>query len=206
MEAFPDPPSLCERLERQMRFIVEIDRLKSVLRQTLVHDASRQENDAEHSWHLAIMAVFLNEYAAGDALDVLRVLKMVLIHDLVEIDAGDTYCYDEAAHADKAEREEAAAERIFGILPPDQAHEVWDLWREFEAMETPEASFAAALDRLQPMLSNYHTQGEAWKRHGIRRSQVLKRNAHIRNGAPKLWDYAEALVNDAVDKGYLADG
>jgi putative hydrolase of HD superfamily len=192
------------RLARQIEFLVEIDRLKTVFRQTWLTDGSRRENDAEHSWHLAVMAVLLAEYAAEPALDLLRVVKMVLVHDLVEIDAGDTFVYDDTASANKREREQKAAERVFRILPPDQADEVRRLWEEFEVRRTPEARFAAALDRLQPILHNYHTQGKAWREHGITSERVIARNRHMAQGAPRLWQYAESLIRDAVESGYLA--
>jgi putative hydrolase of HD superfamily len=156
------------RLSRQIDFVREADRLKTVYRQTLLMDGSRYENDAEHSWHVCLMAALLHEHAGSTGVDLLRVLKMLLVHDIVEIDAGDTYCYDEEAHRDKAERERAAADRLFALLPEDQAGEVRALWEEFEGMGTPEARFAAALDRLQPLLHNYFTRGEAWRRHGVR--------------------------------------
>jgi putative hydrolase of HD superfamily len=199
----PEGPNA--RLDAQIRFVVEIDKVKHVLRQTDLMDGSRRENDAEHSWHLAVMALLLAEHAAGDV-DPARVVRMVLIHDLVEIDAGDTFCYDEEGAKDKAEREQAAADRIFAMLPDDQAADFRALWDEFEARETPDAKFAASLDRLQPLLHNYHTQGAAWRRHGIVRSQVVSRNRHIAEGAPALWEYARRLIDDAVAKGYLAEG
>lgn len=192
------------RLDAQIRFAIEIDKVKHVLRQTDLMDGSRRENDAEHSWHLGVMAMLLVEHAAGDV-DLARVVRMVLIHDLVEIDAGDTFCYDVEGAKDKAEREQAAAERIFGMLPGDQAAEFRALWDEFEARGTPDAKFAASLDRLQPLLHNYHTQGAAWRRHGIVRSQVVAHNRHIAEGAPALWDYARRLIDSAVARGYLAD-
>jgi len=192
------------RLEQQIQFIIEIDKLKQVFRQTYLLDSTRKENDAEHSWHLAMMAILLYEYAAEPDTDLLRVMKMVLIHDLVEIDAGDTFCYDEAGNKTKAAREQAAAERIFNILPRDQAGEIRRLWDEFEARQTPEARFAAALDRLQPLLHNYHTQGRAWREHGVTVDQVLERNRHMADGSEALWQYAEAMILDAVDKGFLA--
>jgi putative hydrolase of HD superfamily len=192
-----------ERLERQLRFIVEIDKLKSVFRQTLLMHGKRYENDAEHSWHIAVMALLLSEYASGQKLDIARVMKMALVHDLVEIDAGDTFCYDEKGAQTKLAREQSAADRIFGILPADQASEIRALWDEFEARQTPEARFAAALDRLQPLLHNYNTQGASWQKHGVTSDKVLARNKHIEEGAPVLWEYAENLIRDAVEKGYL---
>jgi len=195
------PPT---RLAEQIRFVVEIDKLKSVFRRTYLMDRSRRENDAEHSWHLAVMAILLSEYAAERDIDVLRVVKMVLLHDLVEIDAGDTFCYDEAAHADKPRREQAAADRIFPLLPADQGTDLRALWDEFEARQTPDARFAAALDRLQPLLHNYHTEGAAWREHGVTADRVFARNRHMAEGAPKLWEYAAGFIRDAVEKGYLA--
>jgi len=194
-----------ERLERQIRFIVEIDRLKQVVRQTILTDRTRQENDAEHSWHMAVMVFLLSEYANENQIDLFRVMKMVLIHDLVEIDAGDTYCYDEHGRQGQREREEKAARRIFSILPVDQAAEMTDLWHEFEDRITPEARFAAALDRLQPLLNNYTTEGVMWQKNGIHREQVLERNNVIDDGAAVLWQYAESMIHDAVEKGYLAE-
>ena len=193
-----------DRLERQITFVREVDKLKTIQRQTLLTDATRQENDAEHSWHLALMALILGEYADGGAVDLLHVIRMVLVHDLVEIDAGDTYCYDADGYADKAERETAAAERIFNLLPPDQATEIRALWDEFEAANTPEAKFANALDRLQPLIHNLFTNGRMWKKHGIVKSQVIGRNRTIADGAPDLWDYARDLIEKAVDNGNLA--
>jgi len=193
-----------ERLTRQIEFIREVDKLKTIRRQTLLTDASRLENDAEHSWHLALMALVLGEYAGSSEIDLLHVIRMVLIHDLVEIDAGDTYCYDEAGYRDKKERETAAAERIFNLLPADQAAEIRYLWDEFEASETPEARFANALDRLQPLMHNVATRGRMWKRHGIVQSQVIDRNRKIDDGAPDLWAFARKLIEQAVSDGHLA--
>ena len=192
------------RLDRQIAFILEIDKLKSVLRRSYLLNEDRHENSAEHSWHLSVMALVLAEHADA-ALDTLRVLKMLLVHDIVEIDSGDTYIYDAAGNDTKAEREQAAARRIFGLLPPDQGKELQALWQEFEARETPEAKFAAALDRLMPLLHNYHTEGRSWQEHGITKEQVLTLNRHIADGSEALWEYAEALIDDAAAKGYLTD-
>ncbi len=192
-----------DRLTQQIEFIVEIDKLKHVLRQTQLVDAPRQENDAEHSWHLATMAILLSEYAREEV-DLLRVVKMLLIHDVVEIDAGDTFAYDEKGNEDKVERERKAADRIFNLLPEDLAAEVYETWEEFEARETPEARYAAALDRFQPILLNYRTEGAGWKKHGISCDQVIARNRHIEEGAPELWACARAMIEDAVRKGWLA--
>lgn len=191
------------RLDRQIRFLLEIDRLKKIERRTTLLDRSRQENSAEHSWHITLMAVLLAEYSKEDGIDLLRVLKMLLIHDIVEIDAGDTFVYDAQGQEDKEEREEAAADRLFGLLPEDQRRELYELWQEFEARETPEARYAAALDRLQPMLHNVHTEGASWRRHGIRHHQVVEMNCTVDEGAPALWDLARGLLEAAVEKGHL---
>lgn len=193
-----------EKLRKQISFIVEIDKLKNVYRQSYLTDKSRHENDAEHSWHLAIMAFLLSEHVE-EKVDILRVIKMVLMHDLVEIDAGDTYCYDEKAKLDKREREEKCAKRIFEMLPEEQCREMYELWEEFELMETPEAKYAAALDRLQPVLLNYFSEGKSWKEHGIRIDQVIERNGRIKNSSPELWEFVEELLDDAVKKGYLKE-
>lgn len=192
-----------ERLKQQLNFIVEIDRLKQVFRKARLLDKSRYENDAEHSWHQAMMAIILQEHA-NEKVDITRVVKMNLIHDIVEIDAGDTFAYDTKGYEDKEEREEAAAQRIFGLLPQEQFDEVYQLWKEFEACETPEAKFANALDRFQPLLHNYYTEGYTWKKYGISAEQVLQRNQHkIEEGSDAIWRYAQQLITDAIEKEYL---
>jgi putative hydrolase of HD superfamily len=196
--------STTDRLARQIAFIVEIDKLKQVLRQTVLIDRSRRENDAEHSWHLATMMLILGEYAAPEV-DPLRVLKMLLIHDLVEIDAGDTFLYDRAAAADQAAREAKAADRLYGMLPPDQGATLRALWDEFEAGASADARFARALDRLQPLLHNVHTEGAMWRAHGVRAADVLVRKGVIERGSPALWRYAEALIRDCIAKGWLPE-
>ncbi len=193
-----------ERLSRQIEFLVEIDKLKSIVRQTLFVDGSRQEDSAEHSWHFALMAMVLAEHSEQQV-DLFRVIKMILVHDLVEIDAGDTYCYDEKGNKDKPEREKMAADRIFNLLPQDQAFEFRLLWEEFEARQSPDAVFAAALDRLQPLLNNFRSGGVMWRKHGIRKEQVYRRNCHIKDGAPILWDYAEKMIKDAIGKGWIGE-
>jgi len=190
-------------LEQQLTFIVEIDKLKTVLRQTLLTDRSRRENSAEHSWHLAIMAGLLQHYAARPV-DVSRVMKMVLVHDLVEIDAGDTFAYDVAANMDKADREHQAAERIFGLLPPEQGNELRALWQEFEANATDDARYANALDRLQPLLHNWHTEGGTWRIHHVRRDQVYRRMDAVRVGTPELWPTVVEIVEKSCAKGWIA--
>lgn len=198
------PLSPAERLSRQIAFIAEVDKLKEIFRQTLVTQSRRAENSAEHSWHFALMIIVLAEHSNHQPLDVLRVLKMVLIHDLVEIDAGDTFAYDTKNMADQHEREAKAATRIFGLLPPDQTAEFRALWDEFEDRKTPESRFAAACDRFHPMLLNCLTQGHAWQKHGITQDRVLARNAHVAEGSQALWEYAVAMINDAVATGNLA--
>ncbi|MGI4788091.1 MAG: HD domain-containing protein [Janthinobacterium lividum] len=193
-----------ERLDRQISFILEIDKLKSVLRRSYLLNEPRHENSAEHSWHLSVMALVLAEHANAEV-DTLRVLKMLLVHDIVEIDAGDTFVYDTAGNETKAAREQEAARHIFGLLPTDQQRELTQLWQEFEARTTPEAKFAAALDRLMPLLHNFHTQGRSWKEHGISQEQVLRLNRHIADGSETLWDYVKALINEATDRGFLTD-
>ncbi len=192
-----------ERLQQQVRFVIEADKLKEIFRQTLVTQSRRQENDAEHSWHLALLTLIVAEHANTAGLDVLRVLKMVIIHDLVEIDAGDTFAYDTARMADQHAREAIAADRIFGLLPNDQEKEFRALWNEFEERTTPEAKFAAALDRFQPMLLNCLTEGAAWRKHGVTRDRVIARNGHIREGSTVLWAYAQQMIAEAVAKGHL---
>ena len=190
------------RLEQQIAFILEVDKLKSVLRRSYLLNEDRHENSAEHSWHLSVMALILAEHADAE-IDQLRVLKMLLVHDIVEIDSGDTYIYDQAGNDTKAAREQEAAARIFGLLPPDQSAELQALWQEFEARETPEAKFAAALDRLMPLLHNYHTEGRSWREHGITQEQVLRLNRHIEDGSEALWKYAEALIRRAAAAGFF---
>ena len=194
------------RLCRQVEFIAEVDQLKDIFRQTVTTRSRRAENDAEHSWHLCLCVIVLAEHANHPSLDVLRVLKMLIVHDLVEIDAGDTFAYDTARMAGQHEREALAAERIFGLLPLDQAAGFRALWDEFEDQKTPEARFAAAVDRFQPMLLNCRTEGAAWQRHGITQDRVLARNAHVAQGSVALWEYAARMVQEAVDRGHLAPG
>jgi putative hydrolase of HD superfamily len=192
-----------ERLAQQIRFIVEVDRLKEIFRQTVLINSRRAENDAEHSWHLCLIVITLAEHANWPQLDVLRVLKMLIIHDLVEIDAGDTFAYDTHAMANQHEREAVAADWIFGLLPADQTREFRALWDEFEAHQTPEAKFAAAVDRFQPMLLNCHTEGAAWRRHGVNRDRVIARNSHVAEGSAALWKYAARMIAEAVAAGHL---
>ncbi len=191
-----------ERFTRQIRFLVEMDKMKNIYRQTRVLHEDRAENDAEHAWHLAMLALVLSEYS-NEPVDLKKVLATVLIHDVVEIDAGDTYAYDEAGNATKAEREQKAADRLFGLLPEDQAQEMRQLWDEFEANETPEAKFANALDRVQPLMLNYCKHGESWKTHGTKREQVENRNRIVREGSEVLSDFVYELIRRAAKEGLL---
>lgn len=191
-----------ERLKKQLDFVLEMDQLKYIKRQSYVADGSRHENDSEHSWHLALMAMLLSEYA-NEPVDVLHVIKMVLIHDAVEIDAGDTYAYDAAGNATKREREEKAADRLFNILPEDQAKEMRDIWEEFEAGFTPEAQFANALDRIQPIMLNDITGGKAWREHEIAASQVINRNENTHLGSEELWKHVKELIDKNRELGNL---
>jgi putative hydrolase of HD superfamily len=198
-------PEQKDRFKQQIEFILEIDRLKYVLRQTVLMDKSRKENSAEHSWHIALMVMILSEYAGDEGIDLFRVMKILLVHDLIEIDAGDTYCYDDRGRRDQAEKEKAAADRIFSILPPNQARMFRELWDEFENRETPESRFANALDRVQPFLHNYFTRGQTWQENDIKSNQVKARMHPVNDGAPVLWKYVSSLIDDAVNKGYLSE-
>ena len=208
---FPDnlenivSPGLKDRFRRQIEFILEVDKLKNVLRKTILMDRSRRENSAEHSWHIALMVLILSEYAKDPDVDLFRVMKILLIHDLIEIDAGDTYCYDDQGRKDQARREKKAADRIFNLLPADQAAMFWELWHEFEERKTPESRYANALDRLQPFLHNYFTEGQIWQENNINSDQVKARMHPVDDGAPILWNYVGALIDDGVKKGFLAE-
>ena len=190
------------RLDAQLSFILEIDALKRVLRQTVHLDRARRENDAEHSWHLAVMVMLLAEYST-QPIDIRRVMQMVLLHDIVEIDAGDTFCYDVEGRKLQADRERVAADRLFGLLPADQAAEFRGAWDEFEAAESAESRFARAVDRMQPLLHNLETDGFAWKQHRVTRDEVVERNCPIGDAAPKLWTYLLTRIDDAHARGWL---
>ncbi|HEX9938666.1 MAG TPA: HD domain-containing protein [Longimicrobium sp.] len=187
-------------LARRIRFALEADRLKSVMRRTRLVDGSRHENTAEHSWHLGILAMLLGDTAC-QGVNAGRVLRMLLVHDLIEIDAGDTFAFDELGYLDKSDRETVAARRLFGLLPDDQGLELRELWEEFEAGETADARFAVALDRFQPLLLNYFGGGGSWSEHEITRSQVLRRMAPIEHGAPGLWPF----VLDVIERACAAE-
>lgn len=191
-----------ERLKQQMKFLIEIDKLKNIFRQSLLADGSRHENDAEHSWHMCMYAMILEEYAP-EGTDMLKCIKLMLIHDLVEIYAGDTYLYDENGNRDKEKREKEAAEKLFGMLDKEQGEEIKDMWYEFENCNTKEAYFANVLDRLQPVMLNYMTEGREWHNHGVHKEQVLKRGFRIIEGNSKLSQFYREVIDDAVEKGYL---
>jgi putative hydrolase of HD superfamily len=194
--------SPADRLARQFAFLIECDRLKDIVRQTLNTHSGRHENDAEHSWALCLFVMTLAEHSNAP-IDVLRVMKMLLIHDIVEIDAGDTFAYDTVRMADQHQREAAAADRIFGLLPEDQAAEFRGLWDEFEARHTPDATFAHAIDRCQAMLLNCLSKGVTWSRHNVTVEQVRARNAPIGDGAATLWRHMSGMLNEVVQAGHL---
>lgn len=193
---------ISDRLKKQIEFMLEIDKLKNIYRQTYVLAEDRKENDAEHSWHIALLAFMLVEYS-NEPIDVTRVVKMLLIHDIVEIDAGDTYRYDEESYKSKAQREEKAAQRIFGILPDDMYNEYYSLWREFEDKSSFEAGFAAVLDRLQPILLNFTKNGISWKEHGIYKKQVLEAVKDFGAYSSELARLISSVLDEAADKGFL---
>lgn len=192
------------RLEKQMNFLLELDKMKNIYRQTYVLHEDRHENDAEHSWHLALLAIILAEYA-NEPVDLKTVMETVLIHDIVEIDAGDTYAYDDLGNATKAEREQKAADRLYGLLPEEQGKRLRRLWEEFEAQSTPEARFAAALDRIQPLTLNYTKKGKSWKEHGTKRSQAEKRMQAVSEGSQILGEIASEIIHRAAAEGLLID-
>ncbi len=193
---------ISNRLLKDIEFIVELDKMKSILRQTSIIGEDRREDDAQHSWHISIMAMILEEYT-NEKVDVCKVIKMLLTHDLVEIFAGDTFCYDKAGNEDKKERENLAAEKIFGMLDEDKGKEVRALWDEFEEMKTPEALFAASMDRLQPMLNNYHNNGGTWRKFNVAKEDIYKRIAPVKKSSDDLWDFVEYMIEDASKKGLI---
>ena len=191
-----------DQLLKQIEFIKEIDKLKYIVRKTKLLNSDRHENDAEHSWHLAMMAIILSEHS-NSPIDVLKVVKMLLIHDIVEIDAGDTFIYDTQRSHDNTREERQAAERIFGLLPNDQATELIAIWEEFEGQETNEAKFARAMDRLEPLLQNVSNNGGTWSEFEIGFDKVYHKKQVINHGSSRIWKYAEQLINDSVEKGIL---
>ena len=189
-------------LLKQIEIIKEIDKIKYIQRRTCLLNSDRPENDAEHSWHLALMAIALSEHA-NKPVDILRVLKMVLIHDIVEIDSGDVFLYDKSKSHKNTEEEFAAAKRIFGLLPENQAKELIDLWKEFEDGETDDAKFAKSLDKFEPLLQNFSNNGGTWDKYNVTYNEVYTQKKSINKGSDTLWEYAENLLNESVDKGIL---
>lgn len=194
-----------ERIDQQFAFIRELDKEKLIGRQTYLANGERKENDAEHAWHMALMAILLSEYA-NEPIDVLKTVTMILLHDVVEIDAGDTYAFDEVGKQTQRQREEKAAQRLFGLLPEDQGEKCRALWEEFEAQETPEAKFARTMDNIQPAMLNDASGGKSWQEHGACLHHVLNRNANTAKGSERLWEYAwEHFIRPHVGKE-LIDG
>lgn len=193
---------MLENLLKQMAFIQEADKMKGILRANMMLDLSRREDDAQHSWHIALMALVMAEYA-DPAVDIDHALRMLLIHDMVEIDAGDTYAYDEAAQTDKSDREQKAADRIFGLLPETQQVAFRALWEEFEDCQTPTSQYANAIDRLQPLWGNFWVGGTVWEENNITMEKVLKRNEITKQAMPQIWDEIEAMLIEAQMRGYL---
>lgn len=194
---------MSEKAKKQLDFLILIDEMKSIYRRTLLMNRERRENDAEHSWHIALAGILLAEHCP-DHIDIFRVTKMLLVHDLVEIYAGDTFCYDKAANADKELREKEAADRLFYTLPYPQSEELKTLWEEFDQMETPDSRFGAAMDRLLPFLANCHTEGATWREGAVHRASVLERLAPIEKAAPAVWEELLPMVDLCVEKGFLS--
>ncbi|MDR1330195.1 MAG: HD domain-containing protein [Oscillospiraceae bacterium] len=195
--------TMVEKLKRQLRFLSEADKMKNISRQTFLADNSRAETDAEHSWHFALMAMTLFEYRGLDGVDINRVIRMALVHDLVEIYAGDTFAYDIKGNESKAAREKDSADKLFGLLPDEQAAEYRELWEEFDLMETPDAIYASAVDRFQPFLNNYLTDGHPWAKHGVSAGQIYERMAPVKTALPQLWEFVEYVIRDGLAKGYI---
>lgn len=191
-----------EKIQNQIKFAITIDEMKNVFRRNLLADGSRRENDAEHSWHLAMLAMILEEYSA-EKVNIERVLKIALVHDLIEVYAGDTFAYDAKGNEDKHEREVQAADKLFGILDPEQGEEIRELWDEFEAMETAESKYANAIDRIQPLILNYLTDGHTWKMGDVTSEKIYKRMDIIRTATPELWHIVEGIINTSIKAGIL---
>jgi len=194
---------MTEKMKGQLQFLIVADKMKSVFRQTILTDKSREENDAEHSWHLALMAMTLFEYTGISGVDLNRVIKMVILHDMVEIYAGDTFAYDTKGYETKEKRESDSADRLFCLLPEDQGAEYRSLWEEFDRMETPDAIYASAIDRLQPFLNNFMTGGHTWVKHGVSAEMVYERMAPIKTALPEIWEFVEYVIHDSREKGFL---
>ncbi len=191
-----------DKLAKQIDFIKEIDKVKYIQRKTKLFNSDRNENDAEHSWHLALMALVLAEHS-NEQIDILKVIKMVLIHDIVEIDAGDTFIYDSQKNHSNTDEERLAAQRIFGLLPQEQRDELIAIWEEFEAGESSEAKFARSMDRLEPLLQNTSNKGGTWNEFGVNYDKVYEKKQIIKEGSDTLWNFAEGLINESVEKGIL---
>jgi putative hydrolase of HD superfamily len=198
--------SMTDKLKGQLQFLSEADKMKNISRQTLLADKSREETDAEHSWHFALMAMTLFEYAGLGGINIDRVVKMAIVHDLVEVYAGDTFAYDAKGYEDKEKRETEAADKLFAMLPAGLALEYRMLWEEFDRMDTPDSKYAAAIDRLQPFLNNYLTGGHTWVKHGVSADKVYKRMAPVQTALPELWEFVEDVIRDSCEKGYLVSG
>ena len=193
-----------KRFEKQLEFILEVDKEKNILRQTHLSGYTRQENDAEHAWHMALMIYLLKEYS-NEKFDLAKAMAMALIHDIVEIDAGDTYCYDEKRLSTQKERESLAADRIYGLLPDDQKKHLMDLFKEFEEGQTPEAKFARTMDNLQPLLLNDSNNGEDWRKHKVNKTKVTNRQKTSKFGSEEIWEFTKELIQKNVDKGNIID-
>jgi len=191
-----------ERLMKDIKFIVELDKMKSILRQTSLIGKDQREDDAQHSWHIAVMAMVLGEYS-NVKLDICKVIKMLLVHDLVEIYAGDTFCYDKKGNENKKEREIMAADKLYSILDEDKGKELRALWEEFEEQRTPEALFAASMDRLQPILNNYYNNGGTWQKYNIAKEEIYKRVAPVKEISDELWNFVTNLIEDAYNRGLI---
>lgn len=192
-----------QRLKQDIEFIVELDKMKSIFRRTSVIGEDRQEDDAQHSWHISVMAMILSEYANED-IDICKVIKMLLTHDLVELYAGDTFCYDNIGNMDKRDREVKAADKLYGMLEEDKGKELRALWDEFEDQKTHEAKFAASMDRLQPMLSNYNNNGGTWKKHNVAKKDIYKRILPVKESSNELWEFVEYMLEDAYNRGLIS--
>jgi len=194
---------MTDKLLGQLHFLSEADKMKNIFRQTMLVDRSRQENDAEHSWHLALTALTLFEYCEIKGVDINRVIKMALLHDLVEIYAGDTFAYDAQGNESKEEREKESADKLFSLLPDEQAIEFRSLWEEFDLMQTPDAIYASAIDRLQSLHNIHLSGGYTWEKHGVSADKIYKRMSPVKIALPKLWEFVELTINEGIEKGYI---
>lgn len=194
---------MIDKLRGQLQFLAEADKMKNIFRQTRLADRSRQENDAEHSWHFALMSMTLYEYCGLEGVDIDRVIKMAIVHDLVEIYAGDTFAYDVKGNESKDEREKESADKLFSLLPEKQASEYRSLWEEFDRMKTPDSIYASAIDRLQSFHNIHLSRGYTWEKHGVTADKIYKRMMPVKTALPELWEYVESVVNEGLEKGYI---